>query len=75
MCRFQGSLDLLEFNPNYNPQSGRSLTREEAFVLGWLLFNQQGRNYADIMRECRLSLRQVDAAIQGLIDIEMLVTR
>lgn len=68
----RSSLDNLIVNTNSNPIGRRSFTREETFVLAWLVSNTEGRNYPNLMRECKLSLEQCRAAIQGLIELDLL---
>ena len=68
------SLDDLKVNFNYQRQEGdRSLTRNEVMLLGWLISKSEGRSYRQIMEECKLSISQIDATIEGLIDIGLLL--
>ena len=67
------SLNDLKVNFNYQQREGdRSLTRHEVMLLGWLISNSEGRSYRQIMEECKLSIPQIDATIEGLIDIGLL---
>ena len=66
-------LDRLTINPEYDRSvGGRAFTRAETFVLGWFIMRQSGRTYADMMRECRLSLRQCQEAVEDLMDLGVL---
>lgn len=75
MCSERELLDSLAIDTYSNPENRRSLTRPEAFVLGWFIHHTQGRNYRDMMRDTKLSLEQCQTAVQGLIDIELLRQR
>ena len=75
MKNFNGSLDDLTINPNYNRESDRAFTRQEAFVLTWLICHPEGRTYRDIMRGCKLTLEQCETALQGLIEMGLLSDR
>lgn len=68
----QRSLDDLIINANSDREGRRSLTREETFVLGWLIRYTEGRNYREIARECKLSLEQCHAAVRGLLELDLI---
>ena len=69
------TLDDLSINTYSDPNNRRSLTRAEAFVLGWFIHKTKGRTYGDMMRDCKLSLDQCQAAVQGLMEIDLLHRR
>ena len=72
MCNNNWSLDRLTVNVDNDPVGRRSLTRPEVFALAWLIFNKEGRNYRDMMRDCKLSLEQCETAVRGLIELDLL---
>ncbi|NER38472.1 MAG: hypothetical protein F6J93_31720 [Oscillatoria sp. SIO1A7] len=49
------------------------MSRQE--VLGWLIFNNTGRNYQDMARDCKLTLAQCPTAVLGLIKEDLLRSR
>lgn len=75
MSSEQEFLDSLAINTYSNPENRRSLTRPEAFVLGWFIHHTKGRNYRDMMRDTKLTLEQCRKAVQGLIEIDLLRQR
>ena len=72
MCSEREFLDSLVINTYSNPENRRSLTRPEAFVLGWFISHTTGRNYPDMMRDTKLSHEQCRTAVRGLIKIDLL---
>ena len=68
----QTFLDRLTINTYSTPEGRRSMTRDEAFVLGWLIHHSTGRTYREMARECNLTLVQCEAAVQGLMEIDLL---
>ena len=68
-------LDDLEINPDSDRENRRSLSRQEVFVLGWLIFNKTGRTYQDMARDCKLTLAQCRTAVLGLIQEDLLQLR
>ena len=75
MSEYQGSLDDLKINTYRDPRDRkRSCNRHEAFVLGWMYKNTEGRTYHKMMQDCRLTLEQCQRAVEGLIEINMLIS-
>ncbi|NER34855.1 MAG: hypothetical protein F6J93_12670 [Oscillatoria sp. SIO1A7] len=74
MSEYQGSLDGLKIN-TYKAQSDRkqSFTGHEVFALGWTYKNTEGRSDRK-MQDCRLTLEQCQRAVEGLIEIKMLIS-
>ena len=76
MTNSSSFLDRLVINPEYErPVGDRGFTRAETFILGWLVSCRSGRTYTEMMRECRLSLRQCQEGIQGLLALGALRLR
>ena len=75
MNGFHWTLDDLIVNSEANLEGRRGLTRQEIFVLGWLIGNTQDRKYADLMRDCKVTPEQCRAALQGLIELDLLRLR
>ena len=75
MNGFQWTLDDLVVNTEANTEGRRSLTREEMFVLAWLVFYQSDRHYADLLQECKLTGEQCHTALEGLIELDLLRVR
>lgn len=68
----QEFLDSLAVNSNSGPEGRRSLSRQEIFILAWLINNSTGRAYRDMMRDCKMSLQQCKTAIEELIELDLL---
>ena len=68
-------LDDLEINPNSDRSGNRSLTRQEVFVLAWLIFNQTGRTYRDMARDCKINVEQCRIAVLGLLEEDLIRLR
>ena len=76
MSEYRGSLDDLKINTYRDPSDRRqSFTRHEVFVLGWMYKNTEGRTYRKMMQDCRLTLEQCQRAVEGLIEINTLISR
>ncbi|NER40059.1 MAG: hypothetical protein F6J93_40045 [Oscillatoria sp. SIO1A7] len=75
MSKYLGSLDDLKINTYRDPRYSRqSCNRHEAFVLGCTYKNTEGRTYHKMMQDCRLTLEQCQRAVEGLIEINMLIS-
>lgn len=72
MNSFQWSLDDLTINAESSPENRRTLSRAEVLVLGWLVHNPTGRTYANMARDCKLTLEQCKKAVRGLMDLDIL---
>ena len=74
MSEYQGSLDDLKIN-TYKVQSDRkqSFTGYEVFSLGWIYKNTEGQSDRK-MQNCRLTLEQCQRAVEGLIEVNMLIS-
>ena len=75
MNGFTWTLDDLIVNTESSMEGRRSLTRQEIFVLGWLIFYTSDRKYSDLLRECKLTPEQAHAALEGLLELDLLRTR
>ena len=75
MNGFRWNLNDLIVNTQANPQGRRSLTRQEIFVLGWLISYTTDRHYSDLLRECKLAPEQCHTAIEGLLELDLLRLR
>lgn len=73
MNGYKKSLDQFQINLNYSPESFCSLTLQKVFLLGWLVSTKTGRTYPDIMRDCKLTIPQINEATPGLLEIELLL--
>ena len=52
-----------------------SLTRNEIFILGWLIFNTSDRKYSDMMRDCKVTPEQCHEALRGLMERDLIRLR
>lgn len=75
MNGFNWVLDDLIVNTEANLEVGRGLTRQEIFVLGWLIGHTQDRKDKDLMRDCKVNPEQCHAALQGLLELNLLRLR
>ncbi|NER35852.1 MAG: hypothetical protein F6J93_18000 [Oscillatoria sp. SIO1A7] len=74
MSEYQRSLDDLKINTYRDPRDRkRSCTRHEAFVLGCTYKNTERRSDR-ILQDCPLTLDQCQRAVEGLIEINMLIS-
>ncbi|NER34582.1 MAG: hypothetical protein F6J93_11245 [Oscillatoria sp. SIO1A7] len=65
-------LDHLEINPNSTREGRRNLTRIEVFVLGWFVFNNTGRSYANMARDCKLTIPECRTAVMALVQEDII---
>lgn len=72
MNGFHWTLDELTVNTEVNLEGRPSLTRQEIFILGWLIGNTQDRKYSDLMRECKVTPEQCQTALEGLLELGLL---
>ena len=72
MNGFHWVLDEITVNTEANLEGRRPLTRQEIFILGWLISQTRDRKYSDLMRECKVTPEQCQTALEGLIELDLL---
>ncbi|NER39031.1 MAG: hypothetical protein F6J93_34600 [Oscillatoria sp. SIO1A7] len=68
-------LDDLTINTEANHENRRILSRHEILVLAWLIFYTENRKYRDLLRECKVTPEECHAALQGLLELDLIRVR